>query len=63
MGVKVYLQTEDGGGGARRFRHREPRIENLENRSGVGGAGSNVRLKVQRRIFAARVYEQKKFES
>jgi hypothetical protein len=51
MGVEVYLQTKDGGGGARRFRHREPRIENLENRSRVGGAGSNVRLKVQRRIL------------
>jgi hypothetical protein len=23
MGVEVYLQTEDGGGGVRRFRHRE----------------------------------------
>jgi hypothetical protein len=51
MGVEVYLQTKDGGGGVRRFRHREPRIENLENRSRVGGAGSNVRLKVQRRIL------------
>jgi hypothetical protein len=51
MGVDVYLQIEDGGGGARRFRCREPRIENLENRSRVGGAGSNVRLKVQRRIL------------
>jgi hypothetical protein len=47
MGVKIYLQTEDGGGGARRFYHREPQIENLKNRSKVGGAGSNVRIKVQ----------------
>jgi hypothetical protein len=51
MGVKVYLQTEDGGGGARRFRHRELRIENLENGSRVGGARSNVCLKVRRRIL------------
>jgi hypothetical protein len=51
MGVEVYLQTKDGGGGARRFRHQEPRIENLENGSRVGGTGSNVRLKVQRRIL------------
>jgi hypothetical protein len=51
MGVEVYLQTKNGGGGARRFHHREPQIENLENRSRVGGAGSNVRLKVQRRIL------------
>jgi hypothetical protein len=51
MGVEVYLQTKDGGSGARRFHHREPRIGNLENRSRVGGAESNVRLKVQRRIL------------
>jgi hypothetical protein len=51
MGVEVYLQTEDGGSSARRFRHRELRIENLENGSRVCGAGSNVRLKVRRRIL------------
>jgi hypothetical protein len=51
MGVEVYLQAKDGGGGARRFRHRESGIEILESRSKVGGAGSSVRFKEQRRIL------------
>jgi hypothetical protein len=51
MGVEVYLQAEDGGGGVRRFRHRESRIETLESRSKGGGAGSSVRFKEQRRIL------------
>jgi hypothetical protein len=45
MGVEVYFQTEDGGSGVRRFRHRKPQIENLENGSRVGGAGSSVCLR------------------
>jgi hypothetical protein len=51
MGVEVYLQAKDGGGGARRFRHRESGIEILESRSKVGSAGSSVRFKEQRRIL------------